>query len=204
MDNQYFSTYKTQPIELQEKITSRLNVYNVAKVVYDCMVQAWYDEDVERLEQDMLKMSEKIYKKRGKHFLTSGYSTHRKPDYSERLRDLLRRCLHIRPSDRPTELELEQEYPAGLQGHTKLLTNTTSEGALSECDTRKLFFKNNAINKMPLGDGKFKIKEFPLLLPHQVRRPQLSTRTTREELQEVPAEAEEAEICYGEEHPNGP
>lgn len=89
----------------------------------------------------------RYYEKYRQHMIAD-IATRKKPEYSPRLRALIRECLHIKIGKRPTPQQLLERTQLGLQS----ALTSRSQNAESPNEPR-VYYRDNEINSMPIGNA---------------------------------------------------
>jgi serine/threonine protein kinase len=150
-EQKLFENFKEPPVRNDDQVTSALNIYNIAKVVFDIM-QQYQDEPHEgemtyagEVVENIIKgLTEKEYLANGSHWLDANYVAEREPDYSQELKNLLRNCLDPNPERRLSRFEVACLADEWLKQHD-------TEDTL---DQNAVHYRQEDFSKMPFGKEK--------------------------------------------------
>lgn len=144
--NQYNPDYSNR------KVDSAHNIWGFGLTMYELLTHESARTFSERLDA----MTEEDYIAWGNHSIPP-LRTHREPEYTYALRQLVRRCLNLRPGLRPTAREILEVTGPMVEHYGDQVGKTRGGGgSFFQQSTRtyqlpKLYFKENEINHMPLG-----------------------------------------------------
>lgn len=141
MKSPKFENWSEAPIRDNEQLESRSNIWPMGMVIYLLMtltdIQIWVIETDRIPEEDFIRL--------GRHFVEP-IQTGRRPEYSERLRDLVHECLNPNVKLRPTASNLLTRTRAGLESF-----RTTSETGNDTTKAPPLRHLNRSKSVLPAG-----------------------------------------------------
>jgi hypothetical protein len=143
---------------------SRHNVWGFGKVMYDLLTLSEFEELYEVLRMEPVRhlkywynfrLTEQEYHSSGQHFMPE-IRTIRQPEYSLRLRELIRECLRLNINHRPSPEVLLEMTSCGL--NIAIAKARTASGQQVDLEDR-LYFKGNEINRMTPGTTNFRMSD---------------------------------------------
>lgn len=140
------------PDYTDRKVDSSHNIWAFGMTMWELLTL----ESPKSFSDRLNAMTEDEYNAWG-HNTTAAITTHKQPEYSYDLRHLVRRCLNLRPSLRPTVAQILEVTGAKVEHFEEQVARTNRrvksrvQQAIYTYQLPRLYFKENEINHMPLG-----------------------------------------------------